>query len=311
MALVHAQSLDGSALPDLPGPGPHRCIDLLPWRGRRFSLPPGDPCLQALHDGGPAPTPAWDNLVGAVRCWAEHPDWMDLHHPQSPVREDKYLERQLYLDRWAGHLPPGARVLDLGGGVGRFTRWLLDQDCVVDLVDPDLRSLWCALDNLTGRQGALDLHWGTGESLSGLDPVDRVLAAEVLCYVEDPLAVLAEIRKVLRPGGLLLLSVEARLGWALAKDAGEGSMREDGVVHVPGDRWVQTYTEESLRMLLEGWEILDIEPSHYVLSGPLEARADGMGIEEVRALEAAAREDPQTQNLNRAWKAVVRLRREK
>jgi len=276
-------------------------------------LPPGDARLAALHEGGHAPSPAWDNLVGAVRCWADHPDWMDLHHPDSPVREDKALELQLYLDRWIEHLPREARVLDLGGGVGRFARWLTSRDCEVELVDPDLRSLWCALDQLAGGSGRLDLHWTTGTALGDLAPVDVALASELLCYVEDPAAVLAEIGRVLRPGGTLLLSVEASLGWSLAKDAHPDALRalnEDGIVHVPGDRWVQTYSEEALRDMLAGWKILDLHPSHYVLSGPLEQSVGPVDIEALRRLEAAARADPVVRPLNRAWMVVAQAPRE-
>lgn len=306
MALVHAESLDGLSLPALRSSGPHLCADLEPWKGRRFSLPPGAPLLPALHEGGPAPEPAWDNLVGAARCWTEHPEWMDQLHPESPVGADKRMERQLYLDRWADYLPKGGRVLDLGGGVGRFAQWLLAQDCEVELVDPDLRSLWCALDHLAGGTGRLDLHWSTGDALGGIRPVQRALAVEVLCYVPDPVAVLQEIRRVLNPGGLLLLSVEAREGTALSRDAAPGEMSEDDVIHVPGERWVQTYTEEGLRDLLTGWEILDLEPSHYVLSGPLEERAEGLELPDIRQLEKEAKRDPSTRSLNRAWTAVVR-----
>ena len=83
------------------------------------------------------------------------------------------LERAMYLRRWREHLPPGSRVLDLGGGVGRFSLWLLEQGCEVELVDPDLRSLWRAVRSAgqldTGR---LDVHWSTGEHLPELAPVD-------------------------------------------------------------------------------------------------------------------------------------------
>ena len=295
MALVCAEPLDGRSLPALQGEGPHLCTALLPWRGRRFRLPPAQPFLAGIHEGGSAPEPALDNLVGAAKAWQEHPDWMDQLDPASPVFSDKQMERDLYLDRWAPHLSPGMRVLDLGGGVGRFAQWLLGQDCTVELVDPDLRSLWCAMDRLAGGPGRLDLHWSTGTDLGPLAPVDCALAVELLCYVPDPAAVLREIRRLLRPGGLLLLSVEADQGAS-----------EDGVLHVPGDRWVQTYSADSLRALLSDWEILQLEPSHYVLSGPLEDQAQGLDLDDIRAIEQLARGDPKLREQHRAWTAVVR-----
>jgi SAM-dependent methyltransferase len=301
MALVRAHSLDGRPLPSLSGSGPHPSSELLSWRGRRFSLPPGDPALVQLSRGSRPCHPSWDNLVGAAQAWAEHPSWMDQLDPSSPVYADKHMERALYLDAWAQWLEPGTRVLDLGGGVGRFAQWLMGRECSVELVDPDLRSLMSALHRLSDGPGALDLHWTTGKMLPPLQAVDIALAVEVLCYVEDPLAVLAEIRRVLRPGGLLLLSVEAREGAQQIRDA--LPMDAHGVQHLPGDRWVQTYTEDGLRALLKGWEVLSLEPSHFVLSGPLDHTAAGQDLAGILELEHQAR---QAGRAHRAWQAVLR-----
>lgn len=309
MSLAAARPLDEDALPALTGAGPFSCADLNGWRGRKFMLPPGDSRLPEIQAGGPAPEPAWDNLVGAVRWWAEHPDWMNFLPPESPGHRDKMMERQLYLDHWAPHVENGCRALDLGGGIGRFTQWLLGQDCAVELIDPDLRSLWCAVTHAAGGPGALDVHWTTGQQLPDLAPVDVALAVEVLCYVADPEAVLAGIRRVLRPGGLLLVSVEARYGWAMGPDAAGGSLAAllgDGVVHVPRDRWVRTYGEADVRALLADWEIIALVPTHYVLSGPFEVAAGDPSLEQVRDWEQRLHADPITKPLNRAWTAMAR-----
>jgi len=234
---------------------------------------------------------------------------MEFLDPDSPSHEDKMVERALYLDRWEQYLAPRTRVLDLGGGVGRFTTWLLDRGCEVELVDPDLRSLWAAVSSAAGRPGALDVHWTTGESLPELEPVDVVIAAEVLCYVEDAPRVMDRIRTTLKPGGILLLSVEARWGWALAADVAPGTLDaflETGVVHVPGDRWVCTYAEADLRSLLTGLDILELHRSHYAFSGPFENIAGPMDATRALALEERLRAHPVAGKLNRAWMAVAR-----
>jgi SAM-dependent methyltransferase len=219
------------------------------------------------------------------------------------------VERALYLDRWERFLPPGIRVLDLGGGVGRFTTWLLDRGCEVELVDPDLRSIWCAVSSAADRSGGLDVHWTTGERLPTIDPVDVVIACEVLCYVEDPQEVMKQILRRLRPGGILLMSVEARWAWALSADVHEGTLEAflgDGVVHVPGDRWVQTYSEEKVRSLLDEMVLVELIPSHFAFSGPFESVVGPM--DETRALEVESllRTHPVAGQLNRAWMAVAR-----
>lgn len=312
VSLKDARALHGPT-PPLPEGPPYRCVDLDVWAGVAFELPPGDPRLPAIHRGEPSPSPPLDNLQGAVQYWDEHPEWMAFLEPDSPIHRDKLIERALYLDRWQPHLPVGCRVLDLGGGIGRFTTWLLDHQCEVELVDPDLRSLWRAVSFAAGRPGALDVHWTTGERMPPLDPVDVVLACEVFNYVEDPSRVLRQLVHRLKPSGILLVSVEARWGWAMAADAHPGTIDAffSGVVHVPGDVWVRTYTEADFRALLSPYfEILELIPSHYAFSGPFELASDlqRLTVREALLLEQRLREHPVSGPLNRAWMAVARLR---
>lgn len=313
MSLKDARFISGTT-PALPEGPPYRCIELEDWRGAAFLLPPGDPRLMQLHQGAPAPSPPLDNLAGMCRAWEEHPEWLDFLDPAAPNHADKLLERALYLHWWGSALPNQGRVLDLGGGCGRFSTWLLQQGLDVEIVEPDLRSLWRALQHAVGCPGRVELHWSTGEQLPELQPVDAVIAAEVLCYVEDPAAVLRNCWQVLKPGGAILCSVEARWGWAGALDATGGTLGAlltDGVVHVPGDRWVRTYDEASLRALLaplleQGAQIERMVPTHYIPSGPFELAGGELELPQLLALEQALRDQPKTAHLNRAWTAVIR-----
>jgi SAM-dependent methyltransferase len=159
--------------------------------------------------------------------------------------------------------------------------------------------------------GKVDFHWTTGEKLPEVQPVDAVIAAEVLCYVENPAAVLHEVRRVLKPGGLILASVEARWGWAASLDVAPDTLQallSDGVVHVAGDRWIKTFSEETLRELFQDWEILYLMPTHYIPSGPYEAVAGELTLTEIIDLEAQLRARPATTHQNRAWMLVARPR---
>ena len=83
---------------------------------------------------------------------------------------------------------------------------------------------------------------------------DTALACEVLNYVEDPQKVVSNIHRSLKPGGTLLMSVEARWGWPMARDVAPHTLQaffDTGIVHVPHDRWIRTYTEQSIRELLK------------------------------------------------------------
>jgi SAM-dependent methyltransferase len=109
-------------------------------------------------------------------------------------------------------VPPGATVLDLGcnsGGLGR--RLIAEKGCRMFGVDvnPELveRAVSKGYDAYTGL--AEDLRYDD-------ESFDVVVASELLEHVFDPALVLAEARRVLKPGGLLLGDVPTETGhWGL------------------------------------------------------------------------------------------------
>ncbi len=114
------------------------------------------------------------------------------------------------------HLKPGQRVLDLGCGEGRhaITAWLEAPLQVVglDLGAADLATAAARAAEFEAPQAADGpaLGWVRGSGLAlpfADDTFDRVICAEVLEHVPDYQAVLDEIRRVLRPGGVLAVSV--------------------------------------------------------------------------------------------------------
>jgi ubiquinone/menaquinone biosynthesis C-methylase UbiE len=100
---------------------------------------------------------------------------------------------------WRRWLPGGAagRTLDLGSGTGRNLPWLPPEARAVAL-DP-----WRPLLQAARRRApGVPLAQGRAEALPFRGGAfDTVLCGLVLCSVEDPLAALAEVRRVLRPGG--------------------------------------------------------------------------------------------------------------
>ena len=96
----------------------------------------------------------------------------------------------------AASLPDGARVLDAGAGEGRYARYFPAQRYTgVDLAVGDAAWNYTELDAL-GDLAKLPFADGT---------FDVALNIVTLEHVPEPLAVLAEIARVLRPGGRLLL----------------------------------------------------------------------------------------------------------
>lgn len=109
------------------------------------------------------------------------------------------------------------RVLEIGAGTGANFPYYRRADSVLAL-EPDpymRRRAWRRLQGL-GLQGTIRLVPGLAEELPLEDAsVDHVVCTLVLCSVDDPARSLAEVRRVLRPGGSLRFLEHVRFeeGW--------------------------------------------------------------------------------------------------
>jgi SAM-dependent methyltransferase len=128
-------------------------------------------------------------------------------------------------------LRPGERILDLGCGGGRHAFESYRRGGRVVAVDADAGEVAGAFAMLAmmaeagerGRGGAAAAAQGDALVLPFRDgSFDRVIAAEVLEHIADDGAAMADLARVLRPGGILAVTVP-RFGpevvnWALSDD---------------------------------------------------------------------------------------------
>lgn len=104
----------------------------------------------------------------------------------------------------------GRRVVEVGCGVGNFTRFLLDRDAVVALdSEPD------CIDRLRQRYPDSNLHAMVCDASSGcLDQAARFLPDSCVClnvleHIEDDVATVRRMASLLVQGGVIVLLVPA------------------------------------------------------------------------------------------------------
>ena len=126
-----------------------------------------------------------------TESWRRHlPVWV-----RERIEVNTFLMSRL-LAETAQQLPASSRVLDAGAGEGRFRELFAHTKYVgVDLAVGDSTWNYSGLDAIN----SLDQLCFTDNSF------DVVVFTQVMEHLPEPSAVLAELQRVLRPGGLLIL----------------------------------------------------------------------------------------------------------
>lgn len=102
---------------------------------------------------------------------------------------------------------PGNRVLDVGAGTGALTAELVRREVEVAAVDPSPEFA----ATLQQRFPAIDARQGAAEGLPWPDEsFDAALAQLVVAFMSDAPAGVAEMRRVVRPGGVVAVCMWTR-----------------------------------------------------------------------------------------------------
>ena len=178
--------------------------------------------------------------------------WQRFHG----VRRLEVATLRRYLD-----LTDGERVLDVGSGKGALCGALSRAGHPVVGVEPSLSAL-----RIAKRYAAPTSHFvlGEGERLGLADAqFDRAVSVCVLEHTRDDAAVLREVSRVMKPGGIFALSVDS-----LSSPHVSEAFRSH---HVREYRCNQLYDGARIRVLLEaaGFETLAME---YLFAGRLSVR---------------------------------------
>ncbi|KUP95068.1 class I SAM-dependent methyltransferase [Tritonibacter horizontis] len=184
--------------------------------------------------------------------------------------ESKWRIPEADVTRWAATLAPGARVLDLGAGVGRHALYLAEQGFEVTALDAAAEGL--AAIRAAGKVSTVearmdDLPFETGA-------FDHVLSWNVIYHGDEDvlLRTIAEIRRVLRPGGSYLGTMlsKRRLPHEQAKYPGREISRNAWVFDAPDTDKIHPHyfcSAAELLALFSGFECLWLEDREHQTPG--------------------------------------------
>ncbi|HPO72955.1 MAG TPA: class I SAM-dependent methyltransferase [Armatimonadota bacterium] len=160
-------------------------------------------------------TPGEFCLVRCRRCRLIYlnprpsPAGIAAYYPKEYWSESVGELPDVYLDRATRHMVnaicrryPGGRVLDVGCGTGGLVAYFCDRGMDAMGVEPMARPAQLA------REAGLNVVTGyLAEAAFPDDSFDVITLVDVLEHTHDPVAVLAEARRVLKPGGMLMAKV--------------------------------------------------------------------------------------------------------
>jgi ubiquinone/menaquinone biosynthesis C-methylase UbiE len=154
---------------------------------------------------------AWAEWVKDYYRDVETYDWVDVADNLRGLEAFFHRNRARVVRRLiAKYATPGAPILDAGCGTGLNLRNLPKGSVGVDINPRNVALLKQRLPDHVVIEGDVE-HLPFADGSFG-----TVLCTEVIEHIPDPTAALAEYRRVLKPGGVLIGSVPARsLIWKL------------------------------------------------------------------------------------------------
>lgn len=190
------------------------------------------------------------------RYWQSMEEFDD---PQGTLPDQRSVERRFrrskkFLDRIAGLLgksPSDIRLLDVGCSSGAFLGAAVKLGYLAEGVEPAAKAAQ------TAQASGLKVHHGLLQEAGFADgQFDAITLFEVIEHLKEPLDLLQECQRILRPGGILLVGTGNAAGWSMAA---MGAKWEYLSIEKHGGH-ISFYTPHSLSVLARraGFEVANI-----------------------------------------------------
>lgn len=201
----------------------------------------------------------------------------------------------------------GEEIVDLGCGSGLYSRKLVELGAKVTATEFAPSSLAQAESNLGPLADQVDFHLEDVQELTFPDArFDKVLLTEVIEHVPRPDRAIAETARVLRPGGLLVVSTPSRFSPMNLAYGLKRRVRRYGF-----NEHLHEFTPGSFRRLLGAeLEVERLEFANFVLPYPadeLYLRIGSPGLGALRLIEKTLAGLPVARQLG--WTMVARARK--
>lgn len=152
----------------------------------------------------------------------------------------------------AGKPASAVRLLDVGCSTGAFLMTARQLGCAVEGVEPSADAA------ATARGAGLKVFTGYLEDARFADDTfDVATLIEIVEHLRDPRALLAECRRILKPGGVLLITTPNAASWT----AGVMDSRWDGLSLYAMGGHISFFSPRSLQIIARrsGFEVARIE----------------------------------------------------
>jgi SAM-dependent methyltransferase len=153
-------------------------------------------------------------MIGTHELTGSQPGW---RRKLRAILGFNQYERDRYVQQWSTTLTPGTRVLDVGAGPCRYRSWFSQcQYFAEDFAQYQENGYGPMAGKGKRKSGQLDMVADAARLPVADGVFEAALCTEVLEHVPEPVAVLKEIGRVLKPRGKLLLT--APLGSGLHQE---------------------------------------------------------------------------------------------